>query len=148
MWARGCTVFNRSIACRFGRHHAVGAKNDFLLPRALAWRAFSASTGDADVSTKVLDTIKRYQETRKDEVSQEVAEAKDKTKLEAYLAALTKEATASSAWTDLGFDELDEVEVLLEIEEAFDHIIPDEISDQLKRVDQVIDYFKEQQTSS
>lgn len=68
-----------------------------------------------------------------------------KPELEKQLSALSAQVTETTKWAELGFDELDEVEVLLEVEEAFDHIIPDEVSDGLKDIEQVIDYFKKVQ---
>jgi len=133
MWAQGTNVF---------RH--VVTPNTFLR-RQLGYSAFRYfSTQPHEVEEKILSAVRRYIKVRQEEVQMEMKEAKDKSKLEKYLSSMQTEVTNQSQWIDLGFDELDEVEVLLEIEEAFDHIIPDEISDEMRRVDQVIEYFQKQ----
>jgi acyl carrier protein len=44
---------------------------------------------------------------------------------------------------DLGADSLDVVEMVMELEEAFDITIPDEDADKIQTVGQAIDYIKE-----
>lgn len=45
---------------------------------------------------------------------------------------------------DLGLDSLDQVEVLMEVENEFSILIPDDDADNLKTVDQTINYILEQ----
>ncbi len=49
----------------------------------------------------------------------------------------------SSFIDDLGADSLETVELVMSLEEAFDCEIPDEVSDEIKTVQQVIDYIKQ-----
>ncbi len=49
----------------------------------------------------------------------------------------------SSFIDDLGADSLETVELVMSLEEAFDCEIPDEVSDDIKTVQQVIDYIKQ-----
>jgi len=135
MWSRCWNAAGRRI------HNVVVVRP----PRAasiLQIRAFAAATND--VRSKVLEAVQKYVQVRREEITMQMDEEKDakKSELEKQLSALTTEVTETTKWSDLGFDELDEVEVLLEVEEAFDHIIPDEVSDGLKDITQVIEYFK------
>jgi len=125
-----------------GRRIAVAPSRAATMP---LFRTFSAETND--VRTKVLQAVQKYVEVRREEVTMMMNEEKDskKPELEKQLSALSAQVTETTKWAELGFDELDEVEVLLEVEEAFDHIIPDEVSDGLKDIEQVIDYFKKVQ---
>jgi len=75
---------------------------------------------------------------------QESKNASKKDDLERHLQTLeTTEVAKTTKWADLAFDEFDQVEVLLEVEEAFDAIIPDDASDKIESVDQAIEYIHE-----
>jgi acyl carrier protein len=43
--------------------------------------------------------------------------------------------------TDLGADSLDVVEIVTSVEEAFDLVIPDDLVEQIKTVEQAVDYI-------
>merc|ERR1719195_771317 len=58
------------------------------------------------------------------------------------LGMLGNEVTVSTRWDDLGFDDLDKVEVLLEVEEEFDHTMPDEEADAINSVEETIAYLR------
>ena len=45
---------------------------------------------------------------------------------------------------DLGFDSLDTVQLVMDLEEEFDISIPDEDAEELLKVGQAIEYIKEQ----
>ena len=45
---------------------------------------------------------------------------------------------------DLGFDSLDTVQLVMDLEEEFDISIPDEDAEELSQVGQAIEYIKEQ----
>jgi len=45
---------------------------------------------------------------------------------------------------DLGFDSLDTVQLVMDLEEEFDISIPDEDAEELLQVGQAIEYIKEQ----
>lgn len=48
---------------------------------------------------------------------------------------------------DLGFDELEEVEIVMRLEEEFGIEIPDEDAEKLLTVEQIINYVKEKKAS-
>lgn len=135
MWFRCWNAAGRRI-------HNVTVVRPTRAASILQFRAFAAATND--VRSKVLEAVQKYVQVRREEITMQMDEEKDakKSELEKQLSALKTEVTETTKWSDLGFDELDEVEVLLEVEEAFDHIIPDEESDGLKDITQVIEYFK------
>jgi len=89
-------------------------------PVALQWAAYSeaASVSKSDIETRVLDVLKSFEKV-------------DPGKL----------ATTSSFTTDLGLDSLDAVEVVMAIEEEFAIEIPDAEADEIKTVQQAIDYI-------
>jgi len=87
----------------------------------------------------VIKAVKKYVGMLKDEVSNEDSlsqEERDK-----LLSALSKDITGSTKWGDLGFDDLDVVEVLLEVEEEFKHIIPDADADQIQSIEETVKYL-------
>lgn len=59
------------------------------------------------------------------------------------LATKPSDITLNSSWDDLGFDELDKVEVLLEVEDEFNHIIPDNDADNIASIEGTLQYFRE-----
>jgi len=54
---------------------------------------------------------------------------------------------AASFSKDLGLDSLDTVEVLLELENEFSILIPDNEADEIKTVQQAVDYIAAQEDS-
>eukprot|EP00397_Hematodinium_sp_SG-2012_P069512 GEMP01119985.1.p1 GENE.GEMP01119985.1~~GEMP01119985.1.p1 ORF type:complete len:152 (+),score=36.21 GEMP01119985.1:37-456(+) len=131
MWSRA------ALTCRAGAFSRA-------FPRLVApqlSRAFCTRQDDV-VKTKVLNAVEKYLDARVKEVEKDMQEKEKSADLEKYFAALQSKVEETSTWADLGFDELDEVEVLLEVEEAFDHVIPHEISDTLKGVIDTIQYFE------
>ncbi|KAA1468188.1 acyl carrier protein [Dentipellis sp. KUC8613] len=88
--------------------------------RLLPFRSFSAAAGlnKSEIEARVLEVFKGFEKV-------------DPSKL-------TK--TASFA-TDLGLDSLDAVEVVMAVEEEFSIEIPDAEADEIKTVQQAIDYI-------
>ncbi|KAG2118433.1 acyl carrier protein [Suillus clintonianus] len=89
--------------------------------QALAFRAnYSAAAGlsKETIQTRVLEVLKGFE------------------KVEA-----TKLASSSSFADDLGLDSLDAVEVVMAVEEEFGIEIPDAEADEIKTVQQAIDYI-------
>eukprot|EP00747_Dinoflagellata_sp_TGD_P166430 gnl/TRDRNA2_/TRDRNA2_189206_c0_seq1.p3 gnl/TRDRNA2_/TRDRNA2_189206_c0~~gnl/TRDRNA2_/TRDRNA2_189206_c0_seq1.p3 ORF type:complete len:160 (+),score=25.34 gnl/TRDRNA2_/TRDRNA2_189206_c0_seq1:58-480(+) len=101
----------------------------------VASRAFCAAPNAVD--TRVVAAVRGYLQARSDELRREGG-AEDKVK------ALGGEVLTSSTWTDLGLDELDTVEVLLEVEKEFGREMPDAVSESVSSVADVIKYFETQ----
>lgn len=116
----------------------------------MAARSFVAVPSDAaQVESRVVKAVKRYLELRKNDVEKDMEELeKDseemKQKLE-YQERLSGEVTVNSTWDQFGLDELDKVEVLLEVEEEFGEIIPDEVADNIGSAKETVDYLLSQQ---
>merc|ERR1712150_216098 len=111
------------------------------LPRYLgspsSLRMFAAAP--ATMEARVIEAVNRYAAMRKNELSSETdGDAAEREKL---IAALEKEVTGATKWDDLGFDDLDKVEVLLEVEEEFNHVIPDDEADRIQSVDETVQYL-------
>ncbi|KAH9950488.1 acyl carrier protein [Amylocystis lapponica] len=88
--------------------------------RIIQCAAYSAAAGlsKEQISTRVLDVLKGFEKV-------------DPSKL-----------SASSSFTeDLGLDSLDSVEVVMAVEEEFAIEIPDAEADEIKTVQQAIDYI-------
>ncbi|EIW86635.1 acyl carrier protein [Coniophora puteana RWD-64-598 SS2] len=85
-----------------------------------SFRAYSATAGLSrdDIQTRILDVMKGFEKV-------------DPAKL----------STASSFSEDLGLDSLDAVEVVMAVEEEFAIEIPDAEADEIKTVEQAIDYI-------
>ncbi|CDO73225.1 hypothetical protein BN946_scf185007.g280 [Trametes cinnabarina] len=95
---------------------ALAARNRFVVPCA----AFSAAAGlsKEEITQRVLDVLKGFEKV-------------DQSKL-------TPTASFSE---DLGLDSLDAVEVVMAVEEEFAIEIPDAEADEIKSVQQAIDYI-------
>eukprot|EP00392_Amoebophrya_sp_AT5.2_P005985 g5995.t1 len=92
---------------------------------------------------KLLDAVKKHLQDRADDVKKEMQEqTADKGKLEQQLQKLEAPISLATTWDELGFDEFDRVEVLLEVEEAFEVTIPDEEADQIKGVQECMEWLK------
>ncbi|OSX67442.1 hypothetical protein POSPLADRAFT_1037995 [Postia placenta MAD-698-R-SB12] len=88
--------------------------------RVLQYAAYSASAGlsKGDITARVIDVLKGFEKV-------------DPAKL-----------TETSRFSeDLGLDSLDAVEVVMAVEEEFAIEIPDEEADEIKTVQQAIDYI-------
>mmetsp|Transcript_13313 Transcript_13313/g.29105 ORF Transcript_13313/g.29105 Transcript_13313/m.29105 type:complete len:153 (-) Transcript_13313:206-664(-) len=97
------------------------------------------SSGAGSVESRVIEAVKRYAAMRLEELKNEGDNSSDKDKM---MAALSSDVTASTKWSDLGFDDLDQVEVLLEVEDEFNHVIPDDAADSIQSVQESIDYIE------
>mmetsp|Transcript_70324 Transcript_70324/g.131550 ORF Transcript_70324/g.131550 Transcript_70324/m.131550 type:complete len:157 (+) Transcript_70324:77-547(+) len=93
-----------------------------------------------DIEGRVLKAVKKYIAMREEELKT-VEEDPTGNKAE-VLEALKQEVTATTNFDDLKFDAFDKVEVVLEVEEEFQHIIPDDEADQMGSVPQVIEYIQ------
>merc|ERR1712060_608854 len=102
-----------------------------------ALRAFSDAAESGE--SRVIKRVQKYALDRRSELekSTEISGDKEKT-----LELLGKDVTASTRWDDLGFDDLDKVEVLLEVEEEFNHTMPDEDADAINSVEETIAYLQ------
>merc|ERR1712146_194765 len=88
-------------------------------------RAFC--TADLSLEDRVIKAVKKYAAMRKDELKNSTEDSGEE--LEKSIKALEQDVSTTTKWDDLGFDELDKVEVLLEVEDEFSHIIPDDEAD-------------------
>ncbi len=52
-----------------------------------------------------------------------------------------RDITRESTWEDIGFDSLDKIDFLMDMEDEFNVHIPDEIMEILETVGEVIDYI-------
>ncbi|EJF67035.1 acyl carrier protein [Dichomitus squalens] len=110
--ARNVNVATRSVVAP---RLAFAARSQFV-PRA----AYSAAAGlsKEDITTRVLDVLKSFEKV-------------DRSKL----------STTAAFSEDLGLDSLDAVEVVMAVEEEFAIEIPDKEADEIKTVQQAIDYI-------
>lgn len=60
---------------------------------------------------------------------------------EEALKALDSQVSTSTKWDELKFDDIDKVEVLLEVEDEFNHVIPDTDADNINSVQDILDYL-------
>ena len=90
---------------------------------------------------RVIGAVKKYIEARKDDLSRD--NDVDKATKDTILKALDKDISSTTSWDDLKFDDVDKVEVLLEVEEEFNHVMPDAVADKLSSVKEVIDYLQQ-----
>mmetsp|Transcript_68838 Transcript_68838/g.149832 ORF Transcript_68838/g.149832 Transcript_68838/m.149832 type:complete len:150 (-) Transcript_68838:77-526(-) len=100
-------------------------------------RAFSAGA-EAPVEERVIKAVQRYAAMRKKEVTEAGGDQQQ------LLKALETDVTTATKWEELGFDELDKVEVLLEVEDEFNLTIPDDDADAIQSVDQTVGYLQKQ----
>ncbi|KAH7334578.1 acyl carrier protein-like protein [Rhizoctonia solani] len=111
-------LFRRS-AFNLARTASIPARTTVMRP-AFAVRSYAAASGLSkdDIQARVLDVLKGFE------------------KIDA-----AKLAPASSFTDDLGLDSLDAVEAVMAIEEEFSIEIPDAEADEIKTVQQAIDYI-------
>lgn len=113
-------------------------------------RSFAGIPKDsAEVEARVVKAVKRYLDLRQIDLDKDMEDLQKDTdemkqKLEAK-ALLNGEVTVNSTWDNFDLDELDRVEVLLEIEEEFDLVIPDETADTISSAKEAVDYLLSQQ---
>mmetsp|Transcript_45417 Transcript_45417/g.117518 ORF Transcript_45417/g.117518 Transcript_45417/m.117518 type:complete len:150 (-) Transcript_45417:103-552(-) len=117
----------RMVDCR----HADGAAARWAFGAA---RTFCAGSGS--VEERVIKAVKRYAQMRVDELQKEEGSSGE------MLAKLKGEISAATKWDELGFDDLDTVEVLLEVEDEFGHVIPDDNADAIHNVKDTIEYIQ------
>merc|ERR1712217_669433 len=102
-------------------------------------RAFSDIPESGE--SRVIKRVQKYASDRKAELEKATESFGDREKV---LGMLGKDVTVSTRWDDLGFDDLDKVEVLLEVEEEFNHTMADEDADAINSVEETIAYLKKQ----
>ncbi|KAI0067742.1 acyl carrier protein [Artomyces pyxidatus] len=83
-----------------------------------AWYSAGGSLQPAQIEQRVLDVLKGFEKVNHEKLT-----------------------TASSFSDDLGLDSLDAVEVVMAVEEEFSIEIPDAEADEIKTVQQAIDYI-------
>mmetsp|Transcript_2665 Transcript_2665/g.3209 ORF Transcript_2665/g.3209 Transcript_2665/m.3209 type:complete len:137 (-) Transcript_2665:22-432(-) len=99
-----------------------------------------AGVNAGDIEGRVLKAVKKYIAMREEELK--TAEEDPTGNKAEVLEALKQDVTAATSFDDLKFDAFDKVEVVLEIEEEFQHVIPDDEADQMGSVPQVIEYIQ------
>merc|ERR1712194_200883 len=98
-------------------------------------------TGADSIEARVIKAVKKYAEARKEELMNDTETgSSDKEKM---LEMLDKQVASGTVWDDLGFDDLDKVEVLLEVEDEFGHVIPDDDADKTHSVSDAVAYLKQ-----
>lgn len=55
------------------------------------------------------------------------------------------EITRESTWEDMGLDSLEKIELLMDIEDEFNLVLPDEVMTMLDNVGEITDYVKRKQ---
>ncbi|CAJ1343515.1 unnamed protein product [Effrenium voratum] len=106
------------------------------LPGGLPCRWFS--TGSAELQ-RVIAAVERYKMARKDDLLRDAdSPTADR---EETLKALDSAITGETKWDELKFDDIDRVEVLLEVEDEFNHVIPDADADKISSVPDIMEYL-------
>ncbi|ORY89206.1 acyl carrier protein-like protein [Syncephalastrum racemosum] len=121
MFFRPAIILNaasRAAAAGTTRRAVVNASGALAAPTIFS-RLYSSGLSPETIETRVLDIVKGFDKVDGSKV--------------------TKEA---SFVNDLGLDSLDAVEVVMAIEEDFSVEIPDKDADEIKTVQQAIDYIK------
>eukprot|EP00928_Gymnodinium_smaydae_P074635 TRINITY_DN57666_c0_g1_i1.p1 TRINITY_DN57666_c0_g1~~TRINITY_DN57666_c0_g1_i1.p1 ORF type:complete len:164 (+),score=51.28 TRINITY_DN57666_c0_g1_i1:61-492(+) len=108
----------------------------------LAARSFCAASGS--VEERVIKAVKKYTAMRIEELQREEGDAGAAGEREKLMEKLRSEVSADTTWEDLGFDDLDKVEVLLEVEDEFSHTMPDDEADAIPSVKETIAYIQKQ----
>lgn len=98
-------------------------------------RHFSAA---ASKESRVIEAVKKFVVVRKEELAREEDSSGDREKM---LKALETEVSEATTWDQLGFEDMDKVEVLLEVEDEFGHVIPDDDADKISSVKETIEYL-------
>ena len=106
------------------------------LPVVAPWsRGFSAERPQ-----RVIAAVERYMKARKDDLLRDSDSGTENR--EAALKALDSAVSTGTKWDELKFDEIDKVEVLLEVEDEFNHVIPDADADSINSVQEILDYLE------
>ncbi|KAL3230497.1 Acyl carrier protein, mitochondrial [Nakaseomyces bracarensis] len=93
-------------------------RSSMLVPSS-AFRFYSSSSLTKDqIQKRVIDVIKAFDKTKASSITEQTTFHKD-----------------------LGLDSLDTVELLVAIEEEFDVEFPDKVADELKSVQETVDYI-------
>ncbi|KAF4666382.1 hypothetical protein FOL47_004119 [Perkinsus chesapeaki] len=156
-------MISNRIAPLCRRALAAVNSSSSTVARGLAGRAFFSSEGgskpsEVDIAARTVEAIKEYLQMRREEVAVEheaekggaaartVAEEALKRLDENIVTFGTKTADEllSLSFESLGFDGLEEVECLLQIEEAFDVKLPDEAFNKLKCGQEAMEAVKQQ----
>merc|ERR1719291_773520 len=128
----------RSAAVTLGSRAVVQQQNMALASNMV--RMFCA--GQGSIEERVIKAVGRYANMRMEELKNESdTDAK-------IIEALGKDVSATTTWEDLGFDDLDKVEVLLEVEDEFNHVIPDDDSDAIQSVKDSVAYLQKHVSAS
>eukprot|EP00403_Amphidinium_massartii_P036327 CAMPEP_0178448818 /NCGR_PEP_ID=MMETSP0689_2-20121128/42202_1 /TAXON_ID=160604 /ORGANISM="Amphidinium massartii, Strain CS-259" /LENGTH=158 /DNA_ID=CAMNT_0020074059 /DNA_START=10 /DNA_END=486 /DNA_ORIENTATION=+ len=122
-----------------GRATIVANRGGMSIDLMQSARACSGLTA-GDIEGRVLKAVKKYIAMRTDELKSSEEDATGNK--QEILEALKQDVSGTTNFDDLKFDELDKVEVLLEVEDEFQHIIPDDESEQMGTVDKIVSYFQ------
>lgn len=130
----------------------LGARSDHLRnsgvlfgPASCSARLLAVPAEDKELEERVVKAVKRWLEIRKHDVQRDLEEldknSEDAKKNLEFQKLLDGEVTVNSTWDQFGLDELDRVEVLLEVEEEFGEIIPDEVADNIQSAQEAVSYL-------
>lgn len=97
----------------------------------------------ADPSQKITQAVQSFVDTRRVELEQhEAADAADKEETTRLIASLKNaKIDNSTVWSALGFDGLDEVEIVLAIEEALGITLSDDEFHSIRSVSDAVEVF-------
>lgn len=109
-------------------------------PRVSFTRSFA---GKADPSSRIQKAVEDFVNTRRAELEQHTATDEADKEETAKLISSLKNAKIdrATAWASLGFDGLDEVEIVLAIEEAFGIRLTDDEFHSIRSVSDAIEVF-------
>ncbi|CAD7944751.1 unnamed protein product [Amoebophrya sp. A25] len=136
------------------RHKSATHTSSFRLPSSnssFSPRFFSSTGAALETLTPeqrkklVLDAVQKHLYDREEDIKKEMEEASAqdaKAALAKKLETLRQPLSMETTWDHLGFDEFDRVEVLLEVEEAFNYTIPDEDADKIAGVQEAFEYLE------
>ena len=88
---------------------------------------------------RVIAAVERYMKARKDDLLRDDSGTENR---EEALKALDSAVSTGTKWDELKFDEIDKVEVLLEVEDEFNHVIPDADADSINSVQEILNYLE------
>lgn len=126
-------------------HRCSGPHCPVCTVAGTGFRSFSTAPAEElkkHVTDRVLSAVKKHLSERLEDLSKEMEEPNaDKPTLSKQMELLKSEVSENSTWNDFAFDQFDRVEVLLEVEEMFGHMIPDDDADAIGSVSECIDYM-------
>ena len=115
---------------------AAHAPRPMTLPAVSRWsRGFSTERPQ-----RVIAAVERYMKARKDDLLRDSDSGTENR--EEALKALDSAVSTGTKWDELKFDEIDKVEVLLEVEDEFNHVIPDAHADSINSVQEILNYLE------